>query len=159
MLAKLVDEADTDGNEYRQATILEVQRARTVIDFAGRHVYAPTFELGEWVIPQGYSIVVAIAQLHNRAEDFADPERFDPQRYIGTRPPTFAFIPFGGGTRRCVGAVFANVEMDVVLRTVLRHFVIDTTTAPEEKVHSRGVAYTPKDGGRIIVHRRETPLG
>jgi cytochrome P450 len=159
VLAKLVDEAATDDNEYRQATILEVQRARTVIDFAGRHVYAPTFALGDWVIPRGTSIVVAIAQLHNRAEEFAAPDRFDPQRYIGTRPPTFAFVPFGGGTRRCVGAVFANVEMDVVLRTVLRHFVIATTRAPDEKAHSRGVAFTPKDGGRIIVHRRETPLG
>jgi cytochrome P450 len=158
VLARLVEEAATDDNEYRQATILEVQRARTVIDFAGRHVHAPTFQLGDWVIPQGTSIVVAIAQLHNRAEDFAAPDRFDPQRYIGTRPPTFAFVPFGGGTRRCVGAVFANVEMDVVLRTVLRHFVIDTTTAPDEKAHSRGVAFTPKDGGRINVHRRENPL-
>lgn len=159
VLTALVDEAATDDNEYRQATILEVQRARTVIDFAGRHVYAPTFQLGDWVIPRGMSIVVAIAQLHNRAEDFAEPDRFDPQRYIGSRPPTFAFVPFGGGTRRCVGAAFANVEMDVVLRTVLRHFVIDATTAPGEKVHSRGVAFTPKHGGRIIVHRRETPLG
>ncbi|MBY0290225.1 MAG: cytochrome P450 [Mycobacteriaceae bacterium] len=159
VLKTLVDEAATDDNEYRQATILEVQRARTVIDFAGRHVYAPTFQLGDWVIPRGTSIVVAIAQLHNRAEDFAEPDRFDPQRYIGSRPPTFAFVPFGGGTRRCVGAAFANVEMDVVLRTVLRHFVIDATTAPDEKVHSRGVAFTPKHGGRIIVHRRETPLG
>ena len=159
VLAKLVDEAATDDNEYRQATILEVQRARTVIDFAGRHVYAPTFQLGDWVIPRGTTIVVAIAQLHKRAEEFADPDRFDPQRYVGTRPPTFAFVPFGGGTRRCVGAVFANVEMDVVLRTVLRHFEIDTTTAPDEKMHSRGVAFTPKHGGRIIVHRRQTPLG
>jgi cytochrome P450 len=159
VLATLVDEAATEDNEYRQATILEVQRARTVIDFAGRHVYAPTFQLGDWVIPRRTSIVVAIAQLHNRAEDFADPDRFDPQRYIGSRPPTFAFVPFGGGTRRCVGAAFANVEMDVVLRTVLRHFVIETTTAPDEKAHSRGVAFTPKHGGRIIVHRRETPLG
>ncbi|MGO4444484.1 cytochrome P450 [Mycobacterium sp. 2YAF39] len=158
VLAELVGEAATEDNEYRQATILEVQRARTVIDFAGRHVYASTFELGDWVIPRGYSIVVAIGQLHGRADDFPDPERFDPTRYIGTRPPTFAFVPFGGGTRRCVGAAFANVEMDVVLRTVLRHFVIDTTEAPGEKAHSRGVAFTPKDGGRIIVHRRETPL-
>jgi cytochrome P450 len=158
VLAKLVEEADTDRNEYRQATILEVQRARTVIDFAGRHVYASTFELGEWVIPQGYSIVVSISQMHNRAEEFPHPERFEPQRFLGNRPPTFAWIPFGGGTRRCVGAAFANVEMDVVLRTVLRHFTLATTTAPDEKVHSRGVAYTPKDGGRIVIHRRETPL-
>lgn len=159
VLAKLVEEADTETNEYRQAAILEVQRVRTVIDFAGRHVYAPTFELGDWVIPQGYSIVVAISRLHDRMQEFPDPERFDPQRFVGTRPPTFAFLPFGGGTRRCVGAAFANVEMDVVLRTVLRHFIIETTTAPDEKVHSRGVAYTPKDGGRMIVHRREAPLG
>ncbi|MCB0947769.1 MAG: cytochrome P450 [Mycobacterium sp.] len=154
VLAKLAAEADTDGNEYRQATILEIQRSRTVIDFAGRHVYAPTFQLGEWVIPQGSSIVVAISQVHHRAQEFDDPQRFDPQRFIGSRPSTFAHIPFGGGTRRCVGAAFANVEMDVVLRTVLRHFVIETTTAPGEKAHSRGVAYTPKDGGRVVVHRR-----
>ena len=72
-----------------------------------------------------------------------------------TEPPTFAWIPFGGGTRRCVGAAFANTEMDVVLRTVLRHFRIDTDDAPDEKVHPRGVAYTPKDGGRVVVHRRK----
>jgi cytochrome P450 len=153
-LARLAEEADTDDNEYRQATILEVQRVRTVIDFAGRHVYAPTFALGEWVIPRGYSIFVAIDHIHGRAEDFDDPQRFDPQRYVGQRPPTFAFIPFGGGVRRCVGAAFANVEMDVVLRTILRHFTIDATTAPDEKIHSRGVAYTPKAGGRVVLHRR-----
>ncbi|MET0451503.1 MAG: cytochrome P450 [Mycobacterium sp.] len=158
VLDRLVDEAATDANEYRQATILEVQRARTVIDFAGRHVYAPTIELGEWVIPRGYSVIVAIDHIHARAEDFADPERFDPDRYVGKRPPTFAFIPFGGGTRRCVGAAFANVEIDVVLRTMLRHFEIHTSTAPDEKVYSRGVAYTPKAGGRVVLRRRATPL-
>ncbi|WP_284232184.1 cytochrome P450 [Mycobacterium antarcticum] len=158
VLRLLESEAATEGNEYRQATILETQRARTVIDFAGRHVYAPTFELGEWVIPRGYSIFVAIDHIHSRAEDFDDPKRFDPQRFMGKRPSVSAFIPFGGGTRRCVGAAFANVEMDVVLRTVLRHFAIETTTAPDEKVHSRGVAYTPKAGGRVVLHRRPTPL-
>ena len=68
-------------------------------------------------------------------------------------------MPFGGGTRRCVGAAFANMELDVVLRTVLRHFVIQTTSAPGEKVHNRGVAFTPKKGGRVVVFRRAVPLG
>lgn len=158
VLAELVAEAATDGNEYRQATILEIQRVRTVIDFAGRHVYAPAFELGEWAIPRGYSVIVALAAIQERPDEFPDAGRFDPQRFVGSRPG-LGWIPFGGGTRRCVGAVFANVEMDVVLRTVLRHFVIETTTAPGEKVHSRGVAYTPKSGGRVVVHRRATPLG
>ncbi len=154
VLAALVEEADNGGSELRQATILEVQRARTVIDFAARRVYTPVFQLGEWVIPRGDSIIISIAQIHNDASVFPEPERFNPQRYIDSKPSSFAWIPFGGGTRRCVGAAFANMEMDVVLRTVLRHFTIETTTEPGERWHSRGVAFTPKDGGRIVVHRR-----
>ena len=154
LLAALVEEADNGGNELRQATILEVQRARTVIDFAARRVYPPVFQLGEWTIPRGHSMIVSISQIHDDPDVFPDPERFDPQRYIGTKPSSFAWIPFGGGTRRCVGAAFANMEMDVVLRTVLRHFTIETTSAPGEQWHCRGVAYTPKDGGRIVVRGR-----
>ncbi|MEM6105440.1 cytochrome P450 [Mycobacterium sp. 050272] len=154
LLAQLVDEADGDGNELRQATILEVQRSRTVIDFAGRHVYPQTYQLGEWAIPRGYSIIVGIAQIHDNPEVFPDPGRFDPQRFIGTKPSALSWIPFGGGTRRCVGAAFANMEMDVVLRTVLRHFTIETTDAPGERWHSRGVAFIPKGGGRVVLQRR-----
>ena len=154
VLAALVAEADAQDNELRQATILEVQRSRTVIDFAGRHVYAPVYQVGEWAVPRGSSIVVSISRMHANPDAFPDPDRFDPQRFVGSKPLSFAWIPFGGGSRRCVGAVFANMEMDVVLRTVLRHFTIETTTAPGEKWHSRGVAYTPKDGGKIVVHRR-----
>lgn len=155
VLAELVAEADTDAGEYRAATIAEVQRNRTVIDFAGRHVYAAQIQLGDWVIPRGYSVSVAIGQMHRNKTEFPDPDRFDPQRFIGKRPNLSAWIPFGGGTRRCVGAAFANMEMDVVLRTVLRHFTIETTTKPGEKWHSRGVAFTPKRGGRITVRRRD----
>jgi cytochrome P450 family 138 len=154
VLDALVAEADRQDNELRQATILEVQRSRTVIDFAGRHVYVPVYELGEWAVPRGSSILVSIARMHANPEVFPDPDRFDPQRFVGNKPPSFSWIPFGGGSRRCVGAVFANMEMDVVLRTVLRHFTIETTSAPGEKYHSRGVAFTPKDGGKIVVHRR-----
>jgi cytochrome P450 len=154
VLAALVAEADAGENTLRRAAIREVQRTRTVIDFAGRHVYAPTIELGEWVVPRGYSVIVNISQIHDKAEAFEDPNRFDPQRYLTGNPSTFAWIPYGGGTRRCVGSAFANLEMDVVLRTVLLNFSIETTTDPGEKWHARGVAFTPKDGGRIVVHRR-----
>jgi cytochrome P450 len=158
VLRQLEDEVRTDGNEYRQATILEVQRVRTVIDFIGRHVYAPMVQIGQWRIPRGFSVLVSLRQLHANATEFPDPQRFDPQRFVGNRPNTFAWVPFGGGTRRCVGAAFANMEMDVVLRTVLRHFSVETTTARDEKVHCRGVAFTPKSGGRMVVRRRPTPI-
>ncbi|MFN8032589.1 MAG: cytochrome P450 [Mycobacterium sp.] len=154
VLRRLVAEVDTDDNTYRQATIFEVQRNRTVIDFAGRHVHVPIYDLGEWRIPQGYSVMVSLNQLHENPEIFPDPARFDPQRFIDAKPNTFAWVPFGGGTRRCVGAAFANMEMDIVLRTVLRHFTIQTTNAPGEKWHNRGVAFTPKKGGLVTVYRR-----
>lgn len=96
-------EADDGGNELRQATILEVQRARTVIDFAGRHVYPATYQLGDWTIPRGYSIIIRIAQIHDNPEVFPDPGRFDPQCFVTTKPSALSWIPFGGGTRRCVG--------------------------------------------------------
>lgn len=153
-LAALAREADDGGNDLRQATILEVQRVRTVIDFAPRRVLVPRYRLGEWVLPQGHSLLVAIAKIHEDPAVFPEPQRFDPSRYLNTKPSSFAWIPFGGGTRRCVGAAFANMEMDVVLRTVLRHFVIETTAEPDERRHCRGVAYTPKGGGRVVVRRR-----
>jgi len=154
LLAELTGEVDAGGRALRQATLYELQRHRTVIDFAGRRVLAPSFTLGPWELAQDSLIVVSIAQIHANTEQFSDASRFDPHRFLDSRPSTFAWIPFGGGTRRCPGATFANAEMDVVLRTVLRHFTIEPTDAPAEKWHSRGVAFTPKDGGRIVVHRR-----
>ncbi|ULE34848.1 cytochrome P450 [Mycobacterium sp. IDR2000157661] len=157
VLAKLVEENDTGGNEYRRAFIAELQRNRTVIDFSGRHVAAPHFDLGPWRIPHGYTVMVALANMHANPEVFPDPERFDPDRFLGKRPPT-AWVPFGGGTRRCIGAAFAEVEMDVVLRTVLSRLTVDTDDAPDEKVHFRGIAFTPKDGGRVVVRLRQADL-
>ena len=58
------------------------------------------------------------------------------------------------GGKAAVGAAFANMEMDIVLRTVLRQFTVQTTDAPGEKRHSRGVAFTPARGGRVVVYRR-----
>ena len=117
-------------------------------------VKSEVFRLGEWVIPRGYSILVSIALIQDNPDLFPDPERFDPHRFMGTRPSVVSWIPFGGGTRRCVGAAFATMEMDVVLRTILRHLTIETTDAPAERFHCRGVAFTPKDGGRAVVRRR-----
>jgi len=154
VLARLVEEAAGDDNTYRQATIFEIQRNRTVIDFSGRHVSVPMYELGEWRVPQGFSIMVGLQQLHRNPELYPDPERFDPQRFLDAKPNTFSWVPFGGGTRRCVGAPFANLEMDVVLRTVLRHVTIQTTDVPGEKSFNRGVAFTPKKGGLVTLGRR-----
>jgi len=58
--------------------------------------------------------------------------------------------------RRCIGAAFANMEMTVTLRTLLREFEFGTTYAAGERLHSRGVATAPAHGGRAVVYRRST---
>ena len=70
VLAELVGENDEGGNEFRQATMVELQRNRTVIDFAGRHVRAPHFDLGDWRIPHGYTVMIAIGNVHADADAF-----------------------------------------------------------------------------------------
>lgn len=154
LLAELVAEADADGNTLRRATIREVQRTRTVIDFAARRVQVPTFPLGDWVIPQGHAVLVCIDQIHRRADVFADPERFDPRRYLDGGPSAFEWLPYGGGSRRCPGSTFANLEMDTVVKTVLQQLSIEPSTEPGEPTRPRGIAFKPKWGGRITVRRR-----
>ena len=159
LLTRLVDEIDAGGTELLQATIYEVQRTRPVIDGTARQVIAPTMPLGDWVIPQGYTVVVSISGTHNSDTVFADADRFNPDRFLGGVPDSYSWVPFGGGTRRCLGAAFANMEMNVVLRTVLREYQLIPTTAPGEKWHNRGIAFAPRDGGRALVCRRTDSPG
>lgn len=152
-LDTLVAELDAGGSDYLTATITEIQRSRPVIDLAGRHVIDDLVDLGPYRIPKGHNIMVSISLLHDDSRQFRDPERFDPERFVGTTPGP-AWLPFGGGTRRCIGAAFAQMEMDVVLRALLRDFTIEPSTSPDERWHSRGVAYAPARGGRVVLHRR-----
>ncbi len=154
LLRRLVAETDSGGTELLQASILEVQRTRPVIDLHARSVLADTMQLGEWVIPKRHTIVVSIGLIHADDSIFPDAARFNPDRFVGIRPDNYAWVPFGGGTRRCIGAAFANMEMNVVLRTMLHDFDLATTSAKDERWHSRGVASAPARGGRAIVNRR-----
>jgi len=154
VLAELVREVDEGGADFRRATILELLRSRTVVDVIGRRVGAPNFDLGECGIPHNRTVLVRIADLHENPDIFPHPERFDPYRFRGTKPAAPAWLAFGGGARRCLGADFAITEMDIVLRTVLQNFRIQTDAAADEKSHFRGIAHTPKLGGRVVVNRR-----
>ena len=154
ILHRLEEEADAGGKELRMATIHEVQRTRPVI--AGTSRYAlRDFELGEWLIPKGRQIVVSAAMIHKDERFFERPLQFEPDRFVGTKPDTYTWVPFGGGTRRCPGAAFAHMEMDIVLRTLLQHFDLMTTTKPDERWRDRGIAFAPADGGLAVVRRRQ----
>ena len=155
ILRRLVTEArdEAAGNALRMATIQEVQRCRPVIPATGRHA-REDFPLGEWVVPKGHHIVVAARMIHHDARFFELPLQFQPDRFLGVKPDTYTWVPFGGGLRRCPGAAFAHMEMDVVLRVFLRSFDLQSTDAEGEVWKDRGVAFAPGDGGLAVLSRR-----
>ena len=154
LLERLVAEADGDGHELIDATMTEVQRVRPVVDLIGRKVIADSLELRSCTVTRGETVVNSVEAVHHDPDLFDTPERFDPDRFLGARPDPAAWIPFGGGTRRCVGAAFAQMEMRVVLRTVLRHHTLASGAAPDERRRVKGVATVPAGGGRVTLHPR-----
>lgn len=157
VVAALADEVDAGGRVLRDATIKEVQRQRPVIILAGRYT-TQEYELGGFTLPPKTLIGACAALTHFDPRLFPDPYRFMPERFIGAAPGTYEWIPFGGGLRRCIGATFAHLEMDVVLRVILEEFAIQPTTAPDERWTFRGVAWSPAKGGVLTVKRRRSPV-
>ena len=157
VLHRLEDEARGDDNALRLATAEETLRVRPVINATARLVMKP-FDLGPWRVPPGHRVVTGIALMHRDDRFHAPARAFDPDRYVGKKPDTYAWIPFGGGVRRCLGAAFAQFEIDVVLRTLLRNFELQPTDAPSEHEGFRGVAFAPAKGGLAVVRRRALPL-
>ena len=153
LLSRLTEEVDAGGSELRQATIWEVQRTRPVLDGTTRRT-KKRIRLGDWVIPQDTAMVISIRVAHASEESFPDAASFNPDRFVGAVPKPFAWIPFGGGVNRCIGAAFANMEMDVALRTLLRELRFAPTDARGERRHWRGMATAPGRGGRAVVYRR-----
>jgi cytochrome P450 len=154
VLRRLVEEADAGGSALRQATITETQRTRPVIEIVGRQVKVDELRLGRWTLPRGCVVLVGIGLIHDDPEIFPDPARFDPARFLDTKVDLYRWVPFGGGVRRCLGAAFATMELDVVLRTLLRDVTLVPTTEPPERWHSRGIANAPARGGRAVIRRR-----
>ncbi|MEH3053432.1 MAG: cytochrome P450 [Patulibacter minatonensis] len=158
LTARLRAEALAGGSELREATIRELQRTRPVISGTLRWV-AQDFDLGEWLLPPRMLIYIDGIALHHSPELYPEPHRFDPDRFVGKKPDTYGWVPFGGGRRRCVGAAFAHLEMDTVLRTLLLNVELVPTTEPGERWRFRGVAFAPARGGRgRIRSRAEEPV-
>jgi hypothetical protein len=153
LIKRLAEEVDAGGSELRQATIYEIQRVRPTIA-ASLRTAKTTIRLGEWVLPKDTGIMIDFQLAHESEVNYSDPEAFNPDRFIGSTPPSFRWVPFGGGVNRCVGAAFANMEMDVTLRTLLRQFRFAPTDAPDEGRNFRGVAIAPAGGARAVVYRR-----
>jgi cytochrome P450 len=122
----------------------------------GRRLTRP-LELGGYSIPAGTAVMPAIAAIHFAPDVYDDPDAFRPERFLEGQPEPNAWIPFGGGVRRCIGAPFAQFEMKVVLKTILAHAELRAPTAQPEKVRFRGITLVPHKGGEVELVRRLEP--
>jgi cytochrome P450 len=158
LLDRLTADLDNGSEELLHATILEIQRTRPVIDVTFRQVKAAALQIGPWTLPHGQTIVASIGLLHADEAVFRDARRFDPDRFLSRPPDPTEWIPYGGGIRRCIGAAFATMEMRVVLRTLLRNYIISPSSARDERWQSRGVAVAPARGARVRIQPKRVRI-
>ena len=152
-MARLREEVAAGGSEYLEAVTHETQRLRPVIPFTGRQLTEP-MELGGHILPTGATVMPAIYLAHTRPDLYERPYEFRPERFLGRRPDTFNWIPFGGGTRRCIGAAFAELEMKVVLETIVSRTELRPGSDGPEPIRRRNVTLTPKHGTPALLTSR-----
>ncbi len=156
VLARLTESLDDD--EYLDAVVKETLRVRPVVVDVARQLQRD-IELGGWRLPAGTLVLPAIAAVHVRPDLYPSPQEFRPERFLDGHAESYTWIPFGGGVRRCIGASFAQVEMRVVLREVLRRVRLRAPSARAERAQVRHVTVVPARGCRVVVEERLAPEG
>jgi cytochrome P450 len=142
-----------DSSEQVEWTILEGMRVRPVIPIVGRRVTVP-WRLGEYVLAADSAIAVSILLVHHREDLYEHPFAFRPERWRDRKPGTYEWIPFGGGTRRCLGAQLAMAEQRVVLEAMARRLDLVAERPEPEHAYHRNVTMIPAQGAVAIVKSR-----
>jgi cytochrome P450 family 135 len=151
-LERLRAEALAGGDDaYLTATIQETLRLRPVIAIVLRRLTEPV-EIGGYELPAGISVVPSIYLAHRNPQVYPDPQAFRPERFLESPPGTYTWIPFGGGVRRCLGAAFAQFEMAVVLRELVKRREIRPTSQKPERIFRRAITETPRRNTEVFLH-------
>lgn len=145
--------AEPEAEAYIEACIHEAMRVRPVIPSVGRRVTVP-WRLGEFGVPAGSGIMISIVLLHHRADVYPRPFAFSPERFLGVKPGTYTWIPFGGGIRRCLGATLAMAEQRVVMRAVAARTDMVAPDPQPERMRHRNVTMVPQRGALVKILRR-----
>jgi cytochrome P450 family 135 len=153
VLARLQEDLATGGTEYLNAAISETMRLRPAVPMIARLLQVP-MEIGDFLIPSETVVAPNIFLAHRRADIYPEPLRFRPERFLDTRVDTFAWLPFGGGIRRCVGAAFATFEMQTVIPEVLRRVKLEPISPRPEAISRRAVTLVPAHGAQMRVTAR-----
>ncbi len=153
--ARLTAEIDRgESDEYLSATITEILRLRPVLPNAEPRLVMRPVEIGGIRYPPGVVLLASAYLIHRDPDIYPDPHAFRPERFLGTSPGTYTWIPFGGGRRRCLGASFAVQEMKVVLRAALRRYDIGAASARPEATRRRSITFSPSGGTTVRLRER-----
>lgn len=135
---------------YLDAVCQETLRIHPVATEVGRLLREPIEMLG-CTLPAGATVMVSALLLHDREDIYPDPRTFRPERFLERKFSPFEYIPFGGGSRRCIGAAFAMYEMKIVLATLLRRDRFRLANDAPVKCVRRGLTMGPKGGVSMIL--------
>jgi cytochrome P450 len=157
-LARLTAEIDAgESEDYLAAVVNETLRVRPVVPVVARMLQQPLAVAGH-TLPAGTRVVPAIYLVNRNPRVYELATEFMPERFLSDPPETFSWIPFGGGIRRCIGAAFAQLEMRLILRTVLAelapHLPARTAWRRGEWIQRRAITLTPVAGSRVSWTRR-----
>jgi cytochrome P450 len=113
-------------------------------------------EIAGYELPAETILAPCVHLTHLREDVYPDPRRFEPERFLDREAGTYTWIPFGGGVRRCVAAVFAPLEMRTVIRTVIQEVDLRAAASASEKPARSSVSFAPGDGGLVVATRRRS---
>jgi cytochrome P450 family 135 len=134
---------------WADAVVNETLRLRPPLPIVGRAV-KDDFPLDGYTIPEGEILAPCIWLTHRNEKIYPDPYTFNPERFVDKGPETYSWLPFGGGTRRCVGASFAQLEMTVVMKTIANMVQLEPADPAAEHVGRRGIIFSPEHGSRVV---------
>jgi cytochrome P450 len=142
-----------EGEAYLDAVIKETLRLRPPVSVVVRRLLKPA-TLGGYELPAGTLIAPCVYLVHHREDVYDNPGEFNPDRFLKQRAAVPTWIPFGGGTRRCLAASYAEQEMKRVLRTVLEEVELEPVETQGERVTRGAIAFSPADHGLVVARPR-----
>jgi cytochrome P450 len=151
------DQAHKTALPYLDATIKEVLRLRPLAPLIARKLAAP-LTLRGYAIPAGTYVIPCVYLAQRHPDYWDEPAAFRPERFLDKKPDPYAWIPFGGGARRCIGMAFALFEMRVVLATLLPRVRLRLPDKPAT-ITLRSFLFAPSGGPRVIVEERRERAG
>jgi cytochrome P450 len=152
---RLIEDIDAASDEgYLTATVQETLRHRPSFLFAiPREVVRP-IEIGGWTYPPRTHLVPCTYLMHHNAALYPDPHTFRPERFLDEAPQAGTWLPWGAGTKRCVGRHFALLEMKAVLRETLSTGLVQPASRTIERPRWRSAILVPGSGSQVVLRRR-----